>query len=135
MANNRLFIRNRKTGEYTCLLKSFGDRWEIRKTAEEIESDVRDLWDDSSYGNCYEAATDLELVTENDPRYKEVDGLLLEIEQTVTPIRSMTLRDRVPLLRAETTTGADQPLTVDVPFEMAATKKLSGMLVADNTSL
>jgi hypothetical protein len=135
MANNRLFIRNRKTGKFTSLLKSFGDGWEMRKTAEQIEADVKELWDDGSYGNCYYDATDLELVTENDSRYKEVDGLLLEIEQTVTPTRSMTLRDRVPLLKAETTTGADQPLTVDVRFEMAATKKFFGMLATNNTLL
>jgi hypothetical protein len=92
MANNRLFIRNRKTGEFTSFLKSFGDGWEIRKTAEQIEADVKELWDDGSYGNCYGAATDLELVTENDRRYKEIDGLLLDSEQTVTPVRPMTLQ-------------------------------------------
>jgi hypothetical protein len=78
MANNRLFIRNRKTGEYTGFLKSFGEGWEIRKTAEQIEKDVANLFDDASFGNCYGAATDLELVTENDARYKEIDGLLVE---------------------------------------------------------
>ena len=77
MANNRLFIRNRKTGEFTCFLKSFGGGWEIRNTAEQIEKDVADLLDDASFGNCFGAATDLELVTENDPRYSEVDGLLV----------------------------------------------------------
>lgn len=77
MANNRLFIRNRKTNEFTCLAKSFGDGWEIRKTAEEIECVLRELYDDGSYGNCYNAATDLELVSENDQRYKEVNGLLM----------------------------------------------------------
>jgi hypothetical protein len=79
MANNRLFIRNRKTGEFTSFLKSFGDGWEIRKTAEQIEIDIKELWDDGAYGNCYDAVTDLELVAENDPRYKEVNGLLLEL--------------------------------------------------------
>jgi hypothetical protein len=107
MANNRLFIRNRKTGEYTGFLKSFGDGWEIRKTAEQIEHDVKELWDDGSFGNCYDAATDLELVTENDPRYKEIDGLLLDSEQTLTPTRPMTLRDRVPFVAVETMTGTD----------------------------
>ena len=66
MANNRLFIRNRKTGEFTCFLKSFGGGWEIRKTAEQIEKDVAELLDDASFDNCVGAATDLELVAEND---------------------------------------------------------------------
>lgn len=77
MANNRLFVRNRKTGEFTGFLKSFGAGWEIRKTAEQIQKDVAELFDDASFGNCYGAATDLELVTENDPRYSVVDGLLV----------------------------------------------------------
>jgi len=77
MANNRLFIRNRRTGEFTCLMKSFGGGWEIRKTAEQIEKDVSELLDDASFSNCFGAATDLELVAENDPRYSEVDGLLV----------------------------------------------------------
>ena len=77
MSNNILFIRNRKTGEYAWFLKSFGEGWEIRKTAEQIEKDVAELFDDASFGNCYGAATDLELVTENDPRYSVVDGLLV----------------------------------------------------------
>jgi hypothetical protein len=77
MANNRLFIRNRKTGEYTGFLKSFGEGWEIRKTAEQIEKDVAALFDDASFGNCFGATTDLELVAENDPRYQEIDGLLV----------------------------------------------------------
>jgi hypothetical protein len=75
MANNRLFIRNRKTGEFTGFLKSFGNGWEIRKTAEQIEADVKELFDDGAYGA---ATTYLELVTENDPRYKEIDGLLID---------------------------------------------------------
>ena len=76
MANNRLFIRNRKTGEFTGFLKSFGGGWKIRKTAVQIEKDVAELFDDASFGNCFGAATDLELVSENDPRYLVVDGLL-----------------------------------------------------------
>jgi len=79
MANNRLFIRNRKTGEYTGFLKSFGGGWEVRKTAKQIEKDVAELFDDASFGNCFGAATDLELVTENDPRYQEINGALVEI--------------------------------------------------------
>ena len=108
MANNRLFIRNRITGKYTGFLKSFGEGWEIRKTAEQIKRDVKELWDEGSYGNCYNAATDLELITENDPRFKEIDGLLVE-----------------------TTTEA----TVNVPFEMAVTKKFLGMLATEHTLL
>jgi len=77
MANNRLFIRNRKTGEYAYFLKSFGGGWEIRKTAEQIEKDIAELFDNASFGNCFGAATDLELVAETDPRYSEVDGLLV----------------------------------------------------------
>ena len=77
MANNRLFIRNRRTSEFTCLAKSFGDGWELRKTAEEIEQVLRELYDHGSYGNCFGAVTDLELVSEADHRYKEVSGLLL----------------------------------------------------------
>ena len=77
MANNILFIRNRKTGKYTSFLKSFGEGWEIKKTAVRIEKDVAELFDDASFGNCFGAATDLELVTENDPRYSIVDGLLV----------------------------------------------------------
>jgi hypothetical protein len=77
MTNNRLFIRNRKTQKYTSFLKSFGEGWEIRKTAKQLEHDIRELWDDGSYGNCYNPGSDLELVTENDPRYREIGGLLL----------------------------------------------------------
>ena len=77
MANNRLFIRSRTTSEFTCLAKSFGDGWEIRKTAEEIEQVLRELYDHGSYGNCFGAVTDLELVSENDQRYKEINGLLM----------------------------------------------------------
>jgi hypothetical protein len=79
MANNRLFIRNKTTGEYFCFLKSFGEGWEIRSSAEELERKIAELFDNASFGNGYDAATDLELVTENDPSYKEVDGLLLDI--------------------------------------------------------
>jgi hypothetical protein len=135
MANNRLFIRNRKTGKFTGFLKSFGDGWEIRKTAEQIEADVKELWDDGSCGNCYGAATDLELVTENDPRYKEIDGLLLDSEQTVTPVKPMTLRDRVTLVAVETATGSGLSPTIDVSFEMVVAKKFFGMLATDNTLL
>ena len=77
MANNRLFIRNRRTSEFTCLAKSFGDGWEIRKTAEEIEQVLRELYDLGSFGNCFNAVTELELVSENDQRYKEINGLLM----------------------------------------------------------
>ena len=77
MANNRLFIRSRATSEFTCLAKSFGDGWEIRKTAEEIEQVLRKLYDLSSFGNCFNAVTELELVSENDQRYKEINGLLM----------------------------------------------------------
>lgn len=80
MANNRLFIRNRTTGEFCTFLKSFGNGWEIRETADVIEGRVRDLLDDASFGNCFGAATELELVAENDPRYKEVDGFLIEVD-------------------------------------------------------
>ena len=85
MANNRLFIRNRKTGECTCFLKSFGAGWEIRKTAEQIEKDVAELFDHASFGDCFNAATDLELVTENDPRYEEINDLLQLREQASAP--------------------------------------------------
>ena len=77
MANNRLFIRNRRTSEFTCLAKSFGNGWEIRKTADEIEQALRELDDDGSYGNCFAAVTDLELVSEADQRYEEINGLLM----------------------------------------------------------
>ena len=77
MANNRLFIRSRASSKFTCLAKSFGDGWEIRKTAEEIEQVLRELYDLSSFGNCFNAATELELVSENDQRYKEINGLLM----------------------------------------------------------
>ena len=83
MANNRLFIRNRRTGEFTCFMKSFGGGWEIRKTAEQIEKGVVALFDHASFGNCFGAATDLELVAESDPRYTEVDGCL--IQDSVNP--------------------------------------------------
>jgi hypothetical protein len=83
MANNRLYIRNRTTGEFCMFMKSFGEGWQIRTTAWEIERRVAELWDDASFGNCFDAATDLELVTENDPRYKEVDDLLVEVSPAV----------------------------------------------------
>ena len=77
MANNRLFIRSRASSEFTCLAKSYGDGWEIRKTAEEIEQVLRELYDLGSFGNCFNAVTELELVSENDQRYKEINGLLM----------------------------------------------------------
>ena len=77
MANNRLFIRSRASSQFTCLAKSYGDGWEIRKTAEEIEQVLRELYDLGSFGNCFNAVTELELVSENDQRYKEINGLLM----------------------------------------------------------
>ncbi len=77
MANNRLFIRSRASSQFTCLAKSYGDGWEIRKTAEEIEQVLRELYDLGSFGNCFNAVTELQLVSENDQRYKEINGLLM----------------------------------------------------------
>lgn len=99
MANNRLFIRNRKTGEFTGFLKSFGEGWEIRKTAEQIEKDVAELFDDAALGNCFDAVSDLELVAESDPRYEEVDGLLIETDASSHDHPSLSAAERNPNLR------------------------------------
>ena len=99
MANNRLFIRNRKTGEYTGFLKSFGEGWEIRKTAQQIEEDVAELSDQAAFGNCFGAVSDLELVAESDPRYEEVDGLLIETDPADHNHPSLSAAERNPSLR------------------------------------
>ena len=76
MANNRLYLRNRKTGDFFTIAKSFGNGWKIVVTFLDLQRWIDSLSDDASFGDGLDVATDLELVAESDPRCEIVDDLL-----------------------------------------------------------
>lgn len=69
MANNRLYLRDKRTGDLFLLAKSFGNGWALWNLEEPERLDRLQRWledhdGDASYHNCYGKPTALELLTE-----------------------------------------------------------------------
>ena len=71
MANNRLYLHDKKTGDQIMLAKSFGAGWRLEKTAEEIQNWLDGQDENSAYG-VSNKSTALKLFTENQKRRPEI---------------------------------------------------------------
>jgi len=68
MANNRLYIVDTETGQQLMVAKSFGEGWNWRLDADQINNWLEETQRDcaASFGNPSSAKTQLKLVTENE---------------------------------------------------------------------
>ena len=69
MANNRLYIVDRKSKTRCCLAKTLGDGWWLSVSETRLNAFFDSIDDEASMGNVNSYPTHLDLITENSEEY------------------------------------------------------------------